>query len=463
MADGPLPAVDGQRRRRAAIVAALVLLFAAAPARGQQIQPPPFQPPLFPSDADVGEPVLPGEDPRPFRLSGRLRLGMEYNDNVFRLERNPRDELRESLTPAVMLRLVARDLRMSLTYEQSLVHSSVTDEDVLLFHALDATASYALTERLTLSLADRFVENDDPALSDPRGARRGRTTVTQNTVTTDLAYRREPWTLTPRYSLTTTRTKAENQLEGPAEERATVHTLGADAALSVFRRTTVAAGYDLTLADFEPGDDFVGHRGRASLSRALDPVMDASVRGMIIHRDVRAGRDFDIYRGDVGVRRDVGPRYSIEVRAGYAVFAPERGDTEQLPEYLVRGTYVGRSVRVTATAGQSFQETFLEAQNVGVTRTQEATLEARYETADRVALVLRGFVAENRFLQQSTAPATPVARRELLVGGGLGLDVRLTRRLSLGVGYDYTHADSSLRGFDYAQNRVRVGLTATYD
>jgi hypothetical protein len=291
--------------------------------------------------------------------------------------------------------------------------------------------------------------------------------VTQNTLTTDLAWRRELWTVAPQYTFATIRTASETgaATAAPAEASTTVHALGADGALDVTRRTTLGAGYQLTLADFEPGDAFVGHRGRARVARALDPVTDASVRGGIIHRDFRAGTDVSIYRGDLGIRRDVSPRYSVEARAGYAVFDPATGESEDMVEFLLRGTYVGRTLRVTTRSGQSFQETFLEAENVGVTRTRESVVDVRYEATQRLALVVRGQLAENRFLQQrqQQQAAAPAGRRELLMGGGLGLDVRLTRRLSLGVDYDYTRVDSSVRGLDYAQNRVRVGLTAIYD
>jgi hypothetical protein len=437
-------------------VLALLLLAVALPARGQ---------PPGPGPAPSGPPE-PG-DPRPLRLGVRGRLDAEYNDNVFRSARDRRPDVRESLTPETTLRLAGRDLRVSLTYAPSLVHSSAAEDDLLLFQFLDGTASYALTERLTLEVADRFVENDDPALSDPRGARRGRATTTQNTLVTDLLWRREPWTLTPRYSVTTLRTETEDGGDGPAEATTTVHALGADATLEVFRRTTLGAGYELTLADVAPGDDFVGHRGRARVARALDARTDADARGAVIHRDVRGGTDFDIYRGDVGVRRDVGPRGSVEARAGYAAFDPAAGRGETIPEVLLRGVYAGRAVRVSATAVQAFQETFLEAENVGVTRTREAAVEVRYEATPRVGLGLRVQVAENRFLQPDAAGAaaapTTAARTELLVGAGVELDVRLTRRLVLGVGYEHTRADSSVRGLDYEQNRVRVGLTVIYD
>lgn len=441
--------------RGALLVTVLAILLAGVPAAAQPDVPP--APP-----ADLGAPPA-TDDPRRLRVRGSLRLQGEYTDNVFLSERDRRDEFRESLTPTLALRYFTRDLSMSATYAPSLVHSSVSDDDALVFHDFAGDVRWALTERLALTVDDRFVRTDDPAVSDPRNAFRGRATVTQNALGSALSYRQEPWTATARYGLTLNRTEREGQSDAP-DERSTVHVLGGDVTLDVLQRTTVAAGYDLTLGAFDVGGDVVGHRGRLGLSRALDPVTTADVRASLAHRDVDGGADFDIYRVDVGVRRELGPRYTAEARVGYAVFDPERGRREELPEVLLQGTYTGRAVRLTVRGVQAFQETFLEPQNTGVTRTREATIEVRWDLGARVTLTLDGRVADNRFLQSALVPGvTTGSREDTLLGGGLEVGVRLSRTLLLTLGYDHASVTSSVPGFDYQRNRVRLGITFVQD
>jgi hypothetical protein len=398
-------------------------------------------------------PVLPAAptaaQERPFQLSGFLQLQGEYTDNFFLTERNKRDEFREILTPGLSLRLSTGPSQARLSYAPSLVHSSLSEGELQVFHLFDGSGSLALTERLTLRASDRFLRTDEPAVTDPRGVRRDREVLTTNTLTSDLTFQQATWSLVPRYALTLIRSDKEDR------ERSTVHALGIDGTLEILGRNTLGAGYELTRGEFKIANDFTGHAGRVSFSRALDPRNTASLRSSIAHRDVEGGRDFDIVRGDVGLRRDVSPRYIYEARAGYASTSAVSGSREDAVEYSLTGTYTGKAVRLTLTSGQSLQETFLERDNVGVTRTSDHALEIRYEPIERLAVTFRGRFAENRFLQSR--------REDVRIEGGLELAFQLTRLLLLTLGYTYTDVDSNLAGFDFQNNRVRLGLTVTYE
>lgn len=419
-------------------------------------------------------PIHAQEDPRRVQIRGFLRAEGEYNDNFFLTEKNKRDDFREILTPGLSLRLSTGRSQAEISYAPSLIHSSVNDQDVQVFHLLDANGSLALAERFTLKAGDHFLRSDEPAITDPRGIRRDRTILIQNTLSSDLTYKQDTWSLTPRYALTLNRTERENKTGGVSggnptagrnQERSLVHALGADGTLDILDRNTLGAGYELTVGEFEVANDFVGHLGRFSFSRQLNPLTTASLGGSVAHRDVRGGSDFNIFRGDAGLRRDVSPLYAVEARVGYGVFDVSGGKSIGEVEYSLTGTYTGRVVRISVTSGQSFQETFLEQNNVGVTRTREHKLEVRYEPTDRVALSLRARVADNRFLQPTTFTTLgqQQERKDLLIDIGPELGFRLTRLLSLTMGYTYTRVDSNLRGFDYENNRVRLGLTATFE
>lgn len=398
-----------------------------------------------------------------------VRVEGEYNDNFFLTQRDTRDELREIVTPGFSLRMLRGQSWAEIAYAPSLVHSSLNEGEVEVFHLLNGTGSLALSDRVTLRATENFLRTDVPALADPRGIRRDRITLIQNTLTADLAYTRDTWSLIPRYSLTLNRTEAADASAGDdpgrgTDEESIIHTLGADGTLDILRRNTLGLGYDLTVGEFTAANDFVGHTVRASFSRQLNPVTTASVRGSLSHRDVRSGDDFNIVSGDVGLSRAASRVYSVEGRVGYNLTDVTTGEGAQGVFFLLQGTYTGRLIRFTGASSQSLQETFLEADNVGVTETRDSTLQVQYDLSERLTLTLRGRLAENRLLQSRVVEAgQPRTRDDLLLDLGVEISFRLGRLFLLVVSYGRTSVDSNAPGFDYQNNRVRVGLTATYE
>jgi len=414
------------------------------------------------------------DDSRPVQFRSFLRLEGEYNDNFFLTEKNKQTDYRELLTPGLSLRFSTGRSHAELSYAPSLVHSSVDQDEakIRVFQLFDTNGSLALAERLTLNASDHFVRTDDPAITDPRNVQTGRSILIQNTFTSDLTYKRDTWSLTPRYAVTFNDTEVEDQppsTQGGNQttDRGTVNTLGIDGTLDILGRNTLGAGYELAIGEFKVADDFVGQLARLSFSRELTPLTIASVEGSFAHRNVQGGNNYNIYRANIGVRREVSALYTSEVRVGYGVFDIEGGGTTTTgePEYLLKGTYTGRVVRLTLSSGQAIQESFLEAQNVGVTKTSWNDLEIRYEPTDRLALTLRGRYSQNRFLQ--TTPFTTVGQqqeeKDTYYNAGLEVAVKLTRLLSLTLGYTYVNKDSNIQGNGYQNNVARLGLTATYE
>lgn len=448
-----------------ALAALALAVLAAAPAAAQpapRLAPTPAGPTTLPQPAPVVVPEVLRPDPadtRPVQFRSFLGLDGVYNDNFFVSGTNRREVFREFLTPGVSLRLSRGSNYANLAYLPSVVNSSLDQGNLDVFHLFDGSGSLGLTERLTLNATDRFVRSDALALTDPRGIRRDRVTLDENTVAANLAYQQDVWSLVPRYGLTF------NQNEGGDRERSTVQTAGVDATRTIWERNTVGAGYEFTQGNFRNADDFTGHTGRLTFSRQLTPLMTADLAGVVTYRDIHQGRDYYIYIADVGLRRDVSPRYTFEGRVGYNLtdFVSGGGNTEGVT-FLLRGTYVGKDLRLTTTSLRSIQETFLERENVGLTDTVESTWELRYDVTRRLSLGLLGRVAQNKFLQVTgqTDAGTTQDRKDLLLNGTLEVNFKLTRLLLLTVGYSYTNVDSNLRGFSYDNNLGRVGLSVVY-
>ncbi len=403
-----------------------------------------------------------------------MRVGAEYNDNFFRTQQHRKADYREMLTPGAALRLLSGRDEATLAYSPTVIHSSLADEDIRVSHLLDGSGTLGLTERLTLKATERFQQTDEPVFVDPLSLRHDRQIVTTESLAGSLAYVRDTWSLTPRYGLSITAfdtlgTGAAATTTSTVNERQEIHTLGVDGTVDVLDRNLVGAGYEYTIGTFRVARDFTGHLGRLSLTRTLSPQMTGSATASIAHRDPDGADPFNIYRGDVGVRRELGPLSFLEARLGYfATDAASGGDAAGV-EYTLRGIYTGRWVTLIATSSRSLVESFTQTVNVGVIRMQVTALEARLEPAEGFTVTLRGILTESTFLQpaaltvETGATTTGTTRRDTTVETGIELAYRLTRLLALSARYARVSLDSSVRGFDYVNNRAGVALTISFE
>lgn len=406
-------------------------------------------------------PVPAQDDRRPLQLRGSVRVEGEYNDNFFQSETNQLADYRERLTASLSLRVLQGRSHAEISYEPSFVHSSVNEGAVDLFHLFTGGGRLALSERLTLVVSDRFARTDEPAITDPQGLQRDRSIVTTNSLTSALTYQRDTWSLTPRYSLVLSQTESEATAAGGSNRptQSTIHTVGIDGSRDLGPRDQLEGGYTLTIGAFDISEDFVGHGARVGLVRQLDPVMRASLQSSIDRREMAGGNTFNIYKADVGIRRDVSPRYTIEARGGYQ--ATDTGSEGNGVTFLLAGTYTGNFIRLTSTSSQTLQETFQERENVGLIRTRQSTWELLFEPAERVAVTLRAGYRENVFLQSAAVDGRQ--REDRTMNAGMELALRITRLLTVTLDYAYTNVDSNVPGFRYESNRVRLGMTAVYE
>jgi hypothetical protein len=416
-------------------------------------------------------------DTRPFTLRGFVRVEGEYNDNFFRTPDHRKADYRETLTPGISVRLLSGGNEATAAYSPSLVHSSIAVDDILLFHLFDANGTLSLTDRLTLRATEHFLRTDEPVFVDPLSLRRDRRIVTTEVFGTSLAYEQATWSLAPKYNLTiidygTSTTAAGGATGAPPPttppERNEIHVLGLDGTVRVQERNVVGAGYEYTIARFRVSRDFTGHLGRLSVSRELSPQMTGSATASVAHRDPDGTDPYNIYRGDIGIRRELQPRYVLEARVGYFDTDAISGSDGRGVEYLLRGIYAGRWLTLTATSSRSLLETFTDTLNAGVIRQQLTALEARLEPAEAFTVTLRGSHTQSTFLQAAalaiaTGTATSKTRQDTTLEVGVELAYRLTRMLTASVHYTRVSLDSNIRTFRYDNNRVGLALTASFE
>ena len=448
----------------------------APPAAGAQFPPPAFPqaPTLAPAPPSPIVPVGP-PDVRPFALRGFVRVEGEYNDNFFRTPNHRTADYRETLTPGLAARFLSGSNEANLSYSPSLVHSSVVQDDILLFHLFDANGTLGLTDRLTLRATEHFDQTDEPALADPLNLQRTRRVVTTELFGASLRHAHDTWSIMPRYNFTLIDFSTSGTTGGPTtaatltDEHTEIHVVGLDGALQALPRNVIALGYEYTIARFRVSPDFTGHLGRVSLTREVDPQMIASATASFTHREPDGSAAFDIWRGDVGIRRDLRPRYLVEARVGYFATDAVKGDDGTGIEYLAQGTYRGRWMTLIATSSRSLAETFATTVNAGVVRQQRSALEIRVEPAPPLTVSLRGSHTESTFLQAGTfATTTGITttgghRRDTTIEGSVEIAYKLSRALTLSLRYTRVELDSNVRIFNYVNNRVGAALTATFE
>jgi hypothetical protein len=196
--------------------------------------------------------------------------------------------------------------------------------------------------------------------------------------------------------------------------------------------------------------------------------MSGSTTASVVHRDPDGAAPYNIYRGDVGIRRELQPRYLLEARVGYFNTDAISGSDGSGVEYTLRGTFIGRWVTLVGTSSRSLLETFAETVNAGVVRQQFTALEARFEPAAALTVTLRGAHTQSTFLQAAalaiaTGTTTSKTRQDTTLEGGVEIAYKLSRTLTLTARYARASLDSNVHAFDYANNRVGLALTATFE
>jgi hypothetical protein len=447
-------------------------------------EPPVLLPPgEFGPLPGLGVPPVP-PDTRTFVLRGSVLLDGSYTDNFFRSSTQPEAEYREILAPTFDVQLRPGQAEFRLLYTPTVVHSSLTqsESDLRVFHLLNAVAAVPLSDRFTLEGADTFVETDNPTITDPSGVRRGQTVLTSEVFATRLLYQQDRWSLAPKYSLTFSDNRTEGA-EAPAGSTTTsgttttveqtfVQTIGMDGTRNLSERSLLGATYEYTTARFQVAEDFVSHFGRLSLTRDINPVLIGKVEASVTDRIFVDSGALQIYRTAVEAKWNPVDFYVLVGRAGW-VHGDFGANSADDAEYSLASTYSGSWVQLSLVSSRTLKDTTTQGVNGGFIKTDDYGVRVRFLPTDVFTVEVGGHYQDAVYVQTvgttvnpttstTTTTSTP-QRHDHTIEATLDATYRLTRMLSLILGYAYTNTKSNEPGLSFSANRVHLGLLVKFE
>jgi hypothetical protein len=461
------PATTAPERRPAPAAAPLQvpgLVIGVSPPGTFPIDVSPRTPPspTIPSGPTVILPTPLPDATRPrglFEFRPTIGVSEEYSDNFLRSERNPETNFRSMLSPGLQVLLDNGYLTGSAAYTLSAFYDTQPKEPGV-HHTLAALLAWQATPRFRLSLAEAFLESDDPERGDSLQLEQARRKFTSNRLS-----------LTGDYSLGTVETKAYYHRSDFTSETATTQSnaIGLGATASLGRIHTVTAGYEYLVSDTtfstrtavpaRDGSTVTGHEITASFSRDLSATTTAGISGAYAIRDLEAGnRSTSFTRRSISlfsnyiltdkliVRGDIGVAQLNDSSSGDPILI----STSNVSYWLGPATF-------SLGIARGFAETFGQGQDFGVVKTSGYTGSVLYRFTPLLSSQINGSYRENEFTG---------------VGGGTGLGTNTVYTVGINITYQiarwltgtieavHTHHQSSTSQASFSENRVRASLNA---
>jgi hypothetical protein len=439
----------------------------------------------------------------PIEITPSVAVEERYTDNFFQT-RDKVEEFRTSILPSLTIGATTGRNRADVQYTLQVAHSSIRNDNPLLFHFLNVTDRLSITDRIFLTLKENLTITDNAAVSDVRGLQRSISRSTSNTIAVIAAYEGDLHGASIDYARTTVTRKQESasaftssaaSATGTATEakfESTIDTVGANGKLSLGPRLLLDARVAYTDAEFTTTagasttgtstsnvpfiSGFTGYETRLGLTRQFPADMVVTGSGSWALRQPDVGDDLTIWRGQIGVTRPLNPSLLVEGNVGWD--ATQGAVSFSGPSGGLKVTYFGPSIRATLSGGQTLQETFAQTVNVGLVQTRDLTLSLAYAPTDRVQVHLGGSIVNTEFLQPDVAASAGVVtstttRRPdtTLYTVNASLTLNLTKALTLYLAYDYrTREVEEQKGLqptsftltNFEANTFTVRLTATY-
>jgi hypothetical protein len=332
-----------------------------------------------------------------------------------------------------------------------------------LHHTLAALLAWQATPRFRLSLAEAFLESDDPARVDSLQLETARRKFTSNRLS-----------LTGDYSLGTIETQAYYRRSDFTRETATTqsNTIGLSATASLGRIHTVTAGYEYLVSDTtfstttvpaSDGRTVTGHQITASFSRDLSATTTAGISGAYAVRDVEAGnRSTSFTRRSISIFSNYILTDKLIVRGDIGV-AQLNDDSSSNDPILISTSNVSYWLGpATFSLGiaRGFAETFGQGQDFGVVKTSGYTGSVLYRFTPLLSGQIHGAYRENEFTGVGGGIA---GTTNTVYTAGINITYQIARWLTGTIEAVHTHHQSSTSQASFSENRVRASLNAILD
>ncbi len=405
----------------------------------------------------------------------RASITEEYNDNIDLDRTNKKDDFITTVTFGGTLELLGRVSGMRLSYDPGYSFYADNDEFDSWRHNFLGSAWHNFSRETRLDLTNYFLYSKDPLddrdVEDERGniivqgddTRRQRDTFYRNQATARLSHQ-----FGPENSSFAQFTHGLTKYDDPAEEDSQEFrpSAGVTYWFSTWTGMELGAEYTRGIYDEDTSSDFNNYLGRLRLNQLISARFGVYGEYKHIYRDfddndVVAGEDLDymVYAPSAGVFYKFDPTLTASLGAGWFYQQIEDGEDEQGPflsaDINKLWDYQRWNVRTRATSGidsEDFSsdtrgfERYAQAEIIGLynfTRDFFGDCNLRYRYSDYIAS------EDDEVDHRYTA--------------GAGLGYRVTRWMTLRLGYEFNKLDNINGTEDYEQHRVYATMTLQPD
>jgi hypothetical protein len=397
------------------------------------------------------------------------RTGLEYSDNFFQTTSHAEDNFRSILGPGFTLLLNGARTFGSISTTVDLVHDTADNSgaEVKVHPNFTGLLRYSLTPRLSVSLTDVFIRDDQAQTADQFGIRRGRQTFISNTAGIAADWLLDQVAVQGYYRnvLFFNQDEGQGGPEDTNESDSITNIVGINAATRVAIDYLVRAGYEFSYVDNinGGGNNTISNTVFASASRQLGLYASAGIGGSA---QFQSEDSTQIYNASVFGTYGLPTGLSLSARLGYSVLTSDNESNDGGFAGEVTASY--RWNRLVASAGvfQDFRQTGQTGQSFGTVQSRSFFGSILYQFTPFINATANATYTENE--PTGTGNANNGRTQDYLTWGA-SINWQILRWLSATIRYSYTKQtgneafnQGAFGGGDYAENRASFALFAVF-
>jgi hypothetical protein len=405
------------------------------------------------------------------------RASLEYSDNFFQTESHTEDNFRSIFGPGFNLLVNGARTFAAVSTSLDLVHDTApnTGNTIKFFPSFNGVLRYSLTPRLSLSLTDTFIRNDDAETGDPFGIRRGRQTYITNSAGVAADWLLDRVALQVYYrNVLFFNQEQRNQdalVTGDENDDTITNIVGVNASTRIGIDYILRAGYEFSYIIDKGTDDVGGDDGTndtshtvfASVARQFGPFFSAGLMGSA---QFQSDDNTKTYNASVFGTYGLPNGLSISARLGYSLLTSDTEDNDGGFAGEVSASY--RFARAVISAGvfSDFRQSGQTGQDFGTVQTRSVFGSFLYQFTPFINGVASVTYSEN---EPTGTGNTNNAETEKTLTYGASVNWQILRWLSASVRYSYTRergtdafSGAFGSGNTYAENRASIVFFAVF-
>lgn len=412
-------------------------------------------------------------------LHPTLRVAEEYSDNFFQTTSGSEENFRSTLGPGFTLLLNGARTFGIVSTTIDLVHDTAPNsgDDVRVFPSFNASLRYAFTPRLSLTVNETFIRNDEAGALDQSGIRRGRRTSDSNTLSLTLDWLLDQIATQTYYRNVLLFNERENR-GGAAgtnqdDSDSITHILGLNATTRIAIDYLVRAGYEFSRTDTTDesttgggttGRDTTSHTVFGSVARQFGLYTTA---GLTSSYSFQTRDDTNIYNASVFGAYGLPTGLSLSAAVGYSVLTSDTEDSEGTISVNATASYRFARAVISVGAFQDFRQTGQQGQNFGTVESRRYFGSFLYQLTPFINTTIEASRTEN---EPTGTGNTRSNDTQTTLSYGASLNWQVLRWLTASLRYTYTKQkdndtfNQTVAGGtgDFAENRASLNLFATF-